>query len=660
MMSHAVIAVSGLLLTAIEPISSLSEKATLDRYEGVHFSGTGDVEYIRLLDIARRMFEPDPVYQNVAMLYTPQWNGFVEGPTWNAWWIQNSYGTTYGALPFLEEPYLTFLQNAQDLWFDQMGDGKRAGDRGLVAPDGCLCDAAAPGIIFYKQGDGRVDIHDWGFEFTAAGLLMQAELLLISREPDAIAHYLPKLERCAEFIDSRRDPNTNLFLVGPAANLLAPSFAGWRQPDGSFEKAYLAGLSVTYIAALERLIELEKLAGRPEKAAEYAERQQRVRRGLPLVTEPEGYFIKSLDPDGTRHGVFGAAKHGYFEASPNHDAIAFRVVDDEQAKKIYNKIVSIPELRRHTVIIANEPSLDDMYESPDKSIWVHGHWVNGGHWSTCEGRMILAYFRLGQYDDARRSFEHILTFARRFRMDNPLTDFGNNVYQPHKPINICYDTFAPAAAMIRGLFEFLYCADGVTLIPHIPSGITSLELHDPFRLGEKRLFLSVYGTGPITDVRINKKKWQQFTADSVTLPYADIPATARVMILRSEAKPSRSTKKTTPLAEKRVQRAKRLIENAPAYAAAYPNLTPLLELAPHALKHYETYFNKPTQSPYLAAHARVVLEAVVAAFERADMQAKNLLPPLPPESQQAADQSYIDTAVHLYEGLTAVIEKTKK
>ena len=61
------------------------------------------------------------------MLYTPLWDGLVEGPTWNAWWIQNSYGTTYCALPFYQEPFITFLQNSQDLWFDQMGDGRRAG-----------------------------------------------------------------------------------------------------------------------------------------------------------------------------------------------------------------------------------------------------------------------------------------------------------------------------------------------------------------------------------------------------------------------------------------------------------------------------------------------------------------------------------------------------
>ena len=32
------------------------------------------------------------------------------------------------------------------------------------------------GLFVCQQGDGRVDIHDWGMEFTAAGLVMQAEL----------------------------------------------------------------------------------------------------------------------------------------------------------------------------------------------------------------------------------------------------------------------------------------------------------------------------------------------------------------------------------------------------------------------------------------------------------------------------------------------------
>src|ERR1017187_455680 len=279
-----------------------------------------------------------------------------------------------------------------------------------IAPDGCLCDAARPGWIVYKQGDGRTAIHDWGMEFTAAGVLLQSELLLISRDPTALAHYLPRLERSANFIESRRDATNNLLLAGPAGNLLAPSYAGWHRPDGSYGQAYLAGLSITYIAALDRLIELEKLAHKPAQVSLYTARRDLARQGLPLLTTEEGYFIRSLDPDGVKHGVFGAEQHGYFEASPNHDAIAFRVADDAQSDKIYRKIASLPGLRPYDFILPNYPSYDDMYQKPE-GIWAYGTWVNGGHWSTCEARMVLAYYRLGQFDDARRAMLRLLTFA---------------------------------------------------------------------------------------------------------------------------------------------------------------------------------------------------------------------------------------------------------
>jgi hypothetical protein len=510
--------------------------AAAERFEGQYFSGEGDVEYLGLLDVARRMFEPDPEFQNLAMLYTPAWNGLVEGPTWGAWWIQNSYGPTYCALPFWEEPLVTFLQNSQDLWFDQMGDGKRKGDRGYVAPDGCLCDAAAPGVIYYRQGDGRVDVHDWGMEFTAAGLVLQAEAVLIGRDPKALARYLPKLERCANFIESRRDPEKNLFLAGSAGNLLAPSYAGWKKPDGTFDKAFLAGLSVNYIAGLDRLIELEKMAGNADKAILYTQRRELARKGLAHVTTDEGYLLKSLDPDGTKHGVYGAAKHGYFEAIANHDAICFRVVDDAQAERIYAKIASIGPLRRNDLIITNHPSLDDMYEEP-KGLWEFGRWVNGGHWSTCEARMIMAYYRLGKQDDARKSMKRILDFARRFRMDNNLTNFGAEVYQPNEPINCVYDAWGIPAALVRGPFEYLYKADELVILPHVPPGITGLQQKFPIRFGGKRLFVSTAGSGPVTAVSINGRPWRVFDARSITLSYEQTPQEARVEIALGGAKP---------------------------------------------------------------------------------------------------------------------------
>ena len=501
-------------------------------FVGRYFRGTGDTEYLELLDIARRMLDADPEFQNLAMLYTPRWNGFVEGPKWDAWWIQNSYGATFCALPLLEEPYRTFLANANDLWFRFIGDGRPYkavfGGWEYTPPDGQLCDAATPEGAIHKQGDGRVAIHDFGLEFTAAGLLLQAEALLVSRDEEARRHYLPLLERSANLLETRRDPKNNLFLAGPAANLLAPSYAGWRKPDGTYGQAYLAGLSVTTIAALDRLVELERLAGRTDQARLYAERRDLARRGLPALLTDEGYFIKSLDPDGTRHGVYGAARHGYFEASVNHDAISFGVVDDGQARRIWQKIASIPGLRPHQFIIANYPSLDDMYETT--GFFTFGQWVNGGHWSTCEARMILAYCRLGLYDEARRSMQTLLRFARAFRLDNPLTDFGAEVWFRGDPIHLCYDSFGPPAALLRGLFEYQYGADALVLRPRVPPGITRLEQHFPVRFGAKRLFLATAGTGPVTAVEVNGKAWKSFDAGRVVLRYDQVPERAVVRI----------------------------------------------------------------------------------------------------------------------------------
>ncbi|MDB6058208.1 MAG: hypothetical protein JWO95_2052 [Verrucomicrobiales bacterium] len=616
-------------------------------FEGQYYCGRGDTEYLRLLDISRRMFAPDPQYQNISMLYTTNWNGFVEGETWAAWWIQNSYGTTYSALPFLHEPYVTFLQNAQDLWFDQMGDGKRSYDKRngpTVAPNGCLCDAAMPGREIYWQGDGRIDIHDWAIEFTAAGVVMQGELLLISRDTNAISRYLPKLERSVNFIETRRGTN-NLFLAGPAGNLLAPSYAGWKKADGTYDKAYLAGLSVNYIAALDRVIELEKLSDNSQKAKLYTKRRTTAKDALHQLTTSEGYLIRSLDPDGVKHGVYGAKEHGYFETSPNQDAVAFHVVDDAQSAKIYNKIASIPQLRPHQFILPNYPAYDDMYEKQE-GIWSYGTWINGGHWSTCEARMMLAYYRLGKFDDTRRSMQQLLTFADNFRLDNPLTKCGSDVYQPTLPINLCYDSFGPPAAMVRGLFEYLYKADELILIPHIPPTITKLQQNFPIRFGTKRLFLRTHGTGPMTSVRVNDRKWKKLTRDSIHLPYDQLADANQIEIIfgndvtnsdpcplptiRHDIDPSRTS--GNPL----IARETRVLD-----------FCTRMDLA--------GFHNN-----YERTHAALVRDTIDVVFERQTKIASGEIKKLSAEaSQKAADKSYIDAANRLYDGLDNLLRTYK-
>jgi hypothetical protein len=648
---------------AIAATSSPAAAPSEPQFNGQHYRGRGDVEYLRLLDTAARMFEPDPELQNLAMLYEPKWDGLVEGPTWDAWWIQNSYGTTYSILPLLREPFVTFLQHSQDLWFDQMGDGHRNGDAkhfSWVAPDGCLCDCAQPGRIIYKQGDGRTAIHDWGMEFTAAGVLLQSELLLISRDPGALAHYLPRLERSANFIETRRDPTNNLFLAGPAGNLLAPSYAGWHRPDGSYGQACLAGLSITYIAALDRLIELEKLAHNSALLSLYTSRRDLAKQGLPLLTTGEGCFIRSLDPDGVKHGVFGAQAHGYFEASPNHDAIAFRVADDAQSERIYRKIVSLPGLRPYDFVLPNYPSYDDMYEKPE-GLWAYGTWVNGGHWSTCEARMVLAYCRLGQFEDARRSMRRLLTFAERFRMDNPLTKFGSDVYQPTLPINLCYDTFGPAAAFMRGLFEYLYRADGLTLIPHIPPAIEELQQLDPVRFGQKELLLTTLGRGPVTGVRVNGRQWKHFDSASVFLPYDKTPAVAHVQILLGRA--SLNSGRASVPASQPTGRANVLVSqpsaDPPASVAKEGQGTDLAALdqrvGPLREFHRRLAAAALGETP-AAARVQLALDCIKTAHRRQQLLQTGKIKPLPGPAEAAADQSYLETAQKVCAGLDAFLK----
>lgn len=208
-------------------------------YDGKFCSGNGDIDFLRLIDESFAFLHPNPVVPNLTMVYNPEWNTFVEGAGWGGWWIQNSYGFSYAATPFLEEPWFSILQNSWDLFWNNQGDGVRMGQPradtisshlgslfSLIAPDGSLGDCANPNRIIYKQGDGNIKIHDWFYEGTAAGLVMQAEILLVGRDAESIKHYLPKMERACDFIELTRDTTNNLFLVGPAANLLAPSYGG--------------------------------------------------------------------------------------------------------------------------------------------------------------------------------------------------------------------------------------------------------------------------------------------------------------------------------------------------------------------------------------------------------------------------------------------------
>lgn len=189
----------------------------------------------------------------------------------------------------------------------------------LFAPDGALCDAAIPcgqdkrktlpttgnDCCAYKQGDGDVPHHDWTFEETLSALVMTSEQILVGRNASAAEHYLPLFMRTSDLLETRRDPaqNYNVFLTGPSSNLLAPSFGGGAVGQGYGGWSHLAGVSITYITALDRLIECAKLVNQSSFVDVFAQRRNLTMEGLGTFLEPnKEYFVRSWDPNGTLHG----------------------------------------------------------------------------------------------------------------------------------------------------------------------------------------------------------------------------------------------------------------------------------------------------------------------------------------------------------------------
>ena len=371
------------------------------------------------------------------MLYSAANDGMTEGPTWGAWWTQNSYGTAMAGFTLMDGFTFHAWRESQAWFFAHMANGSEAfpaAEGGGWAPDGAGCDDASPLTCRHKQGDGNPKIHDWALEETLSSVVMQAELLLTSRNRTAIREFLPYFLRVSNLLESRRDPATGmtLFLSGVASNLLAPSFGAWKLDNGRAAWSYLTGISVTYSAALDRVIELHRLVS-SSAVDMFAQRRELTLRGLEELWDPSGRFlIRSLDPNGTRHGVLGQPRHSYFDVWPNQDAIAWRVVNDSQAQKIWD-VMDGPslgkKLRPNTFMLPNYPSYDDMPCGSDvtcgQGLWKFGEWVNGGVWTTAEARMIVAYCRLGLPELAAASLRQMISqFASTWRMDNPLTDFG--------------------------------------------------------------------------------------------------------------------------------------------------------------------------------------------------------------------------------------------
>jgi len=541
-------------------------------YQGQFISGSGNNDRLALIDKSFAALNASPTSPHLKMLYSPVADMFTEGFIWGngaGWWIQNSYGFAMGAIPLLDEFWSAILQNSYDQFWDRIGDGKRVGwdsgvpspdDTGisgllnLCAPDGALGDAVfIPDGIAYRQGDGDYKSYDWLYEATAAGVNIQADILLFGRQKEKIRKYLPLMWRSLNHIESTRAEN-GLFLVGASANLLAPSYGGsYNEETGEIGKGYLTGLSVTYSSALRKCAELCRMIGDTEGENECRSRLTRNLEALPQLLTEEGYFAKSMDPDGTKHGVFGAEKYGYLESVCNVDAIAWKVVPPDIAESIYRKIASVPEIRGAGILCNNYPHLDDTLSSyrnktsdPNSLGWLSGDWVDGGCWATVEGRAILAYLTLGKYDDAFKSADVVMRWAEEYRQDAPFSQWGHNTNNPWQrendehtacvePVAIMIDNFAPITCLLRGLFDYTADADGLWITPRIPDDISELTQHRPISFNGCHIYITYKGGQEPLTACLNGHKLQADQDGRIFISAALLPNGGEVCLSVSRA-----------------------------------------------------------------------------------------------------------------------------
>ena len=68
---------TAILFTLLLCLSCRNTRNDLQQYEGKFCSGSGDINYLRLIDESFAFLNPNPVVPNLSMIYQPEWNTFV-------------------------------------------------------------------------------------------------------------------------------------------------------------------------------------------------------------------------------------------------------------------------------------------------------------------------------------------------------------------------------------------------------------------------------------------------------------------------------------------------------------------------------------------------------------------------------------------------------
>jgi hypothetical protein len=336
------------------------------------------------------------------------------------------------------------------------------------------------------------------------------------------------------------------------------------------------------------------------------------------------------------------------------------VVDDRTSQNIYKQIESFPAIRPFDFLLTNAPGLDDTYGGWGRTsgkglegFWTFGDWVNGGVWGTVEGRAILMYYRLGKFEDIRRSATRAMKWAKDFRMDAPWSQQGENSSNPWSDkgkfrvggVAVMVDNFAIPAATIRGLFDYDYRSDRLIIRPRIPGSITQYTQNEPVRFGEKKIFLSCNNGGPdVKSVTINGKSMKISSTSEVSLFYNELPQEAKIEITTSGSWTDEKVTTEYPLIPELL-----LAENSSTYVSAEipESLKKSYALVQSMIK---SLANQPE-----ADYDRVFLSEVLKSYEdcriRLAMETgPGYYRPITAERKEGINKFYEQTALSMYTG----------
>ncbi len=384
------------------------------------------------------------------------------------------------------------------------------------------------------------------------------------------------------------------------------------------------------------------------------------RESLPQLLTPAGYFVKSIEPEGIKHGVLGQEKYGYLEGVANADAAGLRVVDTKTAESIYKQIAEFPEIRPFDFLLTNAPGLDDTYRGWGKtdleSIFEFGCWVNGGVWGTVEGRAILMYSRLGKYADIYRSGIRNMKWSKDIRMDAPWTQRGentsNNWYDKGfwlhgEGVAVMVDNFAIPAATIRGLFDYDYKSDRLILRPRVPGSITQYIQKEPVRFGEKSLYISCKNGGPeIKSVRVNGKKQKNITTQEVILNYNELPENSKIEIVTKGGWPAAEATPEYPVIPA-------LIGENPQR----PELPDTLKTQYAVLTKFDELISKEEGADFERAFVKTAVEAFNAYLYRSGMEpGPGYFRAIDDQRKHAMVRSFAKAAIGMYRGVEIRME----